>query len=231
MCVVELAAGGIGIDGAPLVLESCAKAVALGDGRDLFSLQPGGQLLNVPGGKCASVGKSEVTEGSVVSFVECDGASQWEVQSNGQLKLNAVGDFCLTQEGVAPGPRDVAADAAGMSSSTANAFSHGPFFPGCLSDLALNVREVPSWRWTANRIRFGPRNLMISPSLWNSWLIWELVSRCNLWKFHGSFQQERFRCRCLMMGCISRRCSQLMRMWYPLLAWRSKGVSLEKSAS
>ena len=132
MCELGLAAGGIGVDGAALVLESCAKAVALGDGRDLFSLQPGGQLLNVPGGKCVSVGKNDDTEGAVVSFADCNGASQWEVQSNGQLKLNVVGDLCLTQEGLAPGPRDVAANAAGMASSTANAFSHGSFFPGHL---------------------------------------------------------------------------------------------------
>ena len=52
---VTLAAGGIGVEGAPLVLESCAMAVSLGDGRELFSLQPGGQLLNVAGGRCASV--------------------------------------------------------------------------------------------------------------------------------------------------------------------------------
>ena len=79
MYEVELAAGGIGVDGAALVLESCAKAVAFGDGRDLFSLQPGGQLLNVPGGKCAGVGKKDVAEGAAVSFVECDGACGWLV--------------------------------------------------------------------------------------------------------------------------------------------------------
>lgn len=129
---VTLAAGGIGVEGAPLVLESCAMAVSLGDGRELFSLQPGGQLLNVAGGRCASVGKDEVTEGAVVHFVDCDTAAQWEVQSNGQLKLNVVGDFCLTQEGGAPGRRDLAANAAGMASSTANAFSHGFCFPSCL---------------------------------------------------------------------------------------------------
>lgn len=117
--------GGIGVDGAALVLESCAKTVAFGDGRDMFSLQPSGQLLNVPGGKCASVGESEIKEGAFVSLADCESASRWEIQSNGQLKLKSTADYCLTQVGVAPGVRDVAANAAAMASSTRNVASHG----------------------------------------------------------------------------------------------------------
>lgn len=120
-----MALGGIGVDGAALVLESCAKTVAFGDGRDMFSLQPSGQLLNVPGGKCASVGESEIKEGAFVSLADCESASRWEIQSNGQLKLKSTADYCLTQVGVAPGVRDVAANAAAMASSTRNVASHG----------------------------------------------------------------------------------------------------------
>ena len=126
--LLEPTAGGIGVDGAALLLDNCAEAIALGDGRELFSLQGDGQLLSVPGGLCASVGENDIAEGAAVSFGKCDGGSQWEIQGNGQLRLKSVGDFCLTQEGAAPGLRDVAANAAAMASSTGNAFSHGGFF-------------------------------------------------------------------------------------------------------
>ena len=133
--------GGIGVNGASLSLESCAKAVAFGDGRDMFSLQPSGQLLNVPGGKCASVDESELGEGAFVLLADCEGASRWEVQSNGQLKLKSAGDFCLTQEGVAPGLRDVAANAAAMASSTVNVAAHGLSRFECISIRVLCVRS------------------------------------------------------------------------------------------
>ena len=120
-----MASGGIGVDGSALVLETCAKTVAFGDGRDMFSLQPSGQLLNIPGGKCANVGGSEIKDGALVSLADCGSASRWEVQGNGQFKLKSSADLCLTQEGVAPGLRDVAANAAAMASSTVNAASHG----------------------------------------------------------------------------------------------------------
>jgi len=117
--------GNIGVDGAGMVLESCAGAVAAGDGRDLFSFQAGGQLLNVPGGKCAVLQSGDVTDGGKLVFGECDGASQWEVLGNGQLKLDSPGDFCLSQSGLAAGRADVAAKAAVSASSTANAIAHG----------------------------------------------------------------------------------------------------------
>ena len=113
------------MNGAALVLETCAKTVAFGDGRDMFSLQPSGQLLNVPSGKCANVGGSEIKDGAFVSLADCESASRWEVQGNGQLKLKSAADFCLTQEGVSPGVRDVAANAAAMASSTMSVASHG----------------------------------------------------------------------------------------------------------
>ena len=134
VCACALAHGGIGENGAGLALESCAKAVASGDGRDVFALQPSGQLLNVPSKRCASV--DEPKEGTRVSLVDCDSASLWEVQSTGQLKLKSVGDFCLTQEGVAPGLRDAAANAAAMASSTLNVLSHGG---SCFKFVVINV--------------------------------------------------------------------------------------------
>ena len=120
-----MAPGGSGADGAALVLESCAKTVASGDGRDMFTLQASGQLLHVPGGNCVSVGENEIKEGALVSLANCATASKWEIQSNGQLKLKSAADFCLTQAGVIPGLHDVAANAAAMASSTVNVASHG----------------------------------------------------------------------------------------------------------
>lgn len=115
--------GNSATDGAAVVLETCAGAVAAGDGRELFSLQAGGQILNVAGGKCLGVDGD--SDGSEVVLSGCDKASQWEVLGNGQLRLNAPGDLCLAQAGLAPGSADVAVNAAVMASSTVNSLSHG----------------------------------------------------------------------------------------------------------
>ena len=123
--LLVIAAGGIGVDGAPLLLENCAEAIAIADGRDLFNLQADGQLLNVAGGMCASAGGHDIADGAAVTLANCDGSSRWEVQSNGQLRLSSGGDFCLTQEGSTPGLRNVATNAAAMASSTVNVVSHG----------------------------------------------------------------------------------------------------------
>ena len=93
----------------------------------MFNLQPGGQLVNVPSGKCVSVSESEIKEGAFVLLASCDSASRWEVQSNGQFKMKSTADLCLTQEGAALGLQDVAANAAATASSTVNAASHGEF--------------------------------------------------------------------------------------------------------
>ena len=83
------------------------------------------------GGKCAGLRNADVADGGELVFGDCDAASKWEVLGNGQLKLTAPGDLCLSQSGLAPGRTDVAAKAAVMASSTANAISHGssPFLP------------------------------------------------------------------------------------------------------
>lgn len=151
LCFVRtalLSAGNIGVDGAGMVLESCAGAVAAGDGRDLFILQAGGQLLNVAGGKCAVLQSGDVADGGKLVFGECDAASQWEVLGNGQLKLDGPGDFCLSQSGLVPGRADVAANAAVSASSTANAIAHGALYPSshkthwvCEHSICVLVQE------------------------------------------------------------------------------------------
>ena len=112
-------------EGASVVMAPCAAAVASGDGRELFTLQSGGQIVNVAGGKCLGVRDDVAAEGSEVVIKACDEALKWEVGGNGQLKVNAPEDLCLAQVGLAPGIVDVAAKAGVMASSTVNALSHG----------------------------------------------------------------------------------------------------------
>ena len=134
---------------AAIVLQSCASAVAAGDARDLFRLLTDGQLQNAAGEKCVGVLGDNVAGGSLV-LSECDGNSRWEMLGNGQLKLNAPGDLCLSQKGLAPGKANVASNAAAMSSSTANVWAHGT--PHHLShpvaSAGFRCLQVRQWLWT-----------------------------------------------------------------------------------
>ena len=105
-------------------LEKCGAAAASGDGREVFTLQAGGQLVNVAGGKCASVRESSGEDGDIV-LGNCDNAAEWEISGNAQLKLVGAPNLCLSQRGLTAGIVDVAAKAAVTTSSTANGFSHG----------------------------------------------------------------------------------------------------------
>merc|ERR1712166_849861 len=53
------------------------------------------------------------------------GASIWETQSNGQLRLGHEGEQCLSQKGLAAGAEDVAAHSAISASGSADAAAHG----------------------------------------------------------------------------------------------------------
>ena len=116
--------GDVSLDGAALGLERCGASAASGDGRDVFTLQTGGQLVNVAGGKCAVVRESNGEDGDVV-LGNCDNAAEWEISGNAQLKLVGAPNLCLSQRGLTAGTVDVAAKAAVTASSTANGFSHG----------------------------------------------------------------------------------------------------------
>lgn len=121
-------AGNGATSGAAVVLETCAGAVGAGDGRELFSLQAGGQIVSAAGGQCLGLRDASGADGSEVILIPCDAAPKWEVLGNGQLKLNSRDDMCLTQAGLAPGSVDVAAKAAVTASSTLNGPSHGVRF-------------------------------------------------------------------------------------------------------
>jgi len=119
MCVV-VDSGNVDSEGADVVLESCAMAIAAGDGRDLWQRLPDGQISNVAGGRCVG------TSGDTVVLMACDGGSTWETTASGQLKLGRdKGQYCLSQQGLAGGMEDVAARGAISASSTADTVAHG----------------------------------------------------------------------------------------------------------
>ena len=109
-------------EGASIVTASCASGIAAGDGRDLFSLQSG-RLLNIAGRLC--VGEVGDVVGGALVLQDCDAASKWIGLGNGQLKINTTGEFCLSQQGSAPGIENVAKHVVAVASSTSNAFAHG----------------------------------------------------------------------------------------------------------
>ena len=125
--------GQVATDDAALVLEECAGAIATGDGRELWKLQPNGQLVNVAGGKCAGLRDNNAADGGRVVLMDCDtaakhddGRSQWEMLGNAQMGLAQQKGFCMSQAGPAPGLSNVAAKAAAIASSAANA-QHGAY--------------------------------------------------------------------------------------------------------
>ena len=68
-------------------LESCSKAIAAGDGRELWQYLPNGQIASVLGKKCMTL-----SSGDSVSLMNCDeasadGGSSWEAQGNGMIDL------------------------------------------------------------------------------------------------------------------------------------------------
>jgi len=109
MCLLE-STGRIG-------LSSCAAAVAAGDGRELWSISDGGQLVNAASKKCASAAAGA----TMLSVLDCRGASTWKLLAGGQVQ---VGDRCLSQSGQGVGIENVAAHAAVVATSSANAASH-----------------------------------------------------------------------------------------------------------
>lgn len=50
----------VDVEGAEVSLLPCVSAIAAGDGRELFSLQPNGQLLSVLGKLCVGLADNEV---------------------------------------------------------------------------------------------------------------------------------------------------------------------------
>ena len=116
--------------GTAVVLEECMDALAAGDGRELWKLQPNGQLVSL-GGKCAGLLDNDAQGGGQIVLMDCDsalknndGRSQWAMLGNGQMKLARHGDYCLSQNGPGTGRRNVATKAAATATSSFNV-EHG----------------------------------------------------------------------------------------------------------
>jgi len=118
MCLV-VANGNVEVEGIDVVLESCAAAIAAGDGREIWQHLPNGEISNALGGKCIGA------DGDAVSLMACDGGSTWQMQGNGQLKLGRSGEQCLSQRGSAAGAEDVAARSAISASNSFDTIGHG----------------------------------------------------------------------------------------------------------
>ena len=112
-----------------LVLESCVDAVAAGDGRELWVMQPGGRIAAVSGGKCIS------EHDGLVSLSDCGASDAWELQANNQLKSASGGGACLSGSGAASGA-NVALRAA-IHASAAIDVAHGA--PRCHSGIPCAI--------------------------------------------------------------------------------------------
>ncbi len=108
--------GGVAGD-AELALESCVDAVAAGDGRELWAMQPGGRIAALRGKKCVS------EHDGLVSLSDCEASVAWELQANNQLKSGSGGGLCLSGSGASSGS-NVALRAAVHASSAIDA-AHG----------------------------------------------------------------------------------------------------------
>ena len=78
-------------------LESCSKAIAAGDGRELWQYLPNGQIASVLGKKCMTL-----SSGDSVSLMNCDeasadGGSSWEAQGNGMIDLCSPASLTVYQ--------------------------------------------------------------------------------------------------------------------------------------
>jgi len=169
MCLLE-SAGRIGLD-------SCAAAIAAGDGREIWSLLGGGQLMNTMSKRCAGASAGATT----LSTSDCEGASTWKFLPNGQAQ---VGDKCLSQAGEGSGTENVAAHVAAAATSSANADSHAAaaavdtddttFWasrPGVSGPVALTIDfgEARSIDLLKIVWEFPAQSFAVSVSLGDSW--------------------------------------------------------------
>ncbi|CAJ1371378.1 unnamed protein product [Effrenium voratum] len=132
--------------GAAAYLDACSDSVAAMDGREIWSLTPGGALTNAGSGKCLGATVDRAAAGEVLTLAACDGLQdKWELQGNGQVKLGA-GGVCLSQTGLAPQVADAAAGASVVASSTLDS-GHG---------AVLAVDGVASSFWASKLDEPGP---------------------------------------------------------------------------
>jgi len=124
-------------------LDSCSKAVAIGEGREIWSLSSGGQLMNAASKKCVSAA------GPSLAMTDCGRGSVWKLLPNGQVQ---VGDKCLSQSGEGAGTENVAVHAAAEATSSADSSSHA---------AAAAVDTDDATFWASSFGEAGPVSLTI----------------------------------------------------------------------
>ncbi|KAL8429816.1 hypothetical protein ACSSS7_006314 [Eimeria intestinalis] len=109
-------------EGAHIVLDACSRAIAAGDGREIWVHNINKQLVSMRSApkKCITLQDGNAQEGGAVVLTDClsaleegDGRSSWTVEPNSQLRLQKSGFYCMTQKrvhGSAPGAGDIAGD-------------------------------------------------------------------------------------------------------------------------
>jgi len=124
--------GNVDTAGAEVSLTSCSSAVSAGDGREVFTMQPNGQIANAVSKLCLALADNDVTDGGRLALTGCDlaskpgdGRSVFELAANGQLKFARDGDYCVGQRGPAVGFVDAAIGSAVSATSSANNAAHG----------------------------------------------------------------------------------------------------------
>ena len=82
--------------------EGCLSVIAAGDGREVFTMVPGGQIRSSATGLCLALASGDAARGGRVSMENCraaldaeDGRSMWRVTAAGQLQLQQLGNLCL----------------------------------------------------------------------------------------------------------------------------------------
>lgn len=124
-------------------LDSCSKAVAAGDGREIWSLSSSGQLMNVASKKCVSAA------GHSLAMSDCGSGSAWKLLPNGQVQ---VGDACLSQSGEGAGTENIAVHAAAEATSSADFSSHA-------AAAAVDADDATFWASSFGEV--GPVSLTI----------------------------------------------------------------------
>jgi len=108
------------VDDVTALLEPCTETIAAGDGREVWTFESGGRIRHVLKNKCLQV------VGGAVTMGDCNGKdSSWELTPEGQMKLQATGDLCLTQSGSFAGDEDVAHSAPVHATSSSDDSAHG----------------------------------------------------------------------------------------------------------
>jgi hypothetical protein len=74
--------------GSEVVAEDCLGAIAAGDGRELFSFQSGGLLMNAVGKQCVVLSGNDLAEGGRLVLESCDAAAKY---ADGRAKFSQQG--------------------------------------------------------------------------------------------------------------------------------------------